>query len=467
MKNVRKIYLTIIDEVGTLSQQLFGAADQVTRHITGIDKPWGGIDLMLSGDFLQLPPVKAEHIFAKTADKDDKNYKRQLAALKIWEAINWYSFLIDVWRQKYDPPFLKVLHRMQYGVNSEADIELLNTRVIANLDMKDSLNNFSNENQIDYFAPMVISDNKNRCLYNNKNVYGYAKFYKTTVYECVATSPNHNNQKLINRLKNTLLEQQTSKIHLVFQFHLCSHPINITKRPKDTKSMRILSNGTLGFVIGFIRVSDNKPIMWQNINDDDNNNDYNIRQTLDGLTIKTFKINPHYLIIKIRDCNRQLVKDYPIGVCLLPRTDSWKININLPHAIKTLNMTVKQFPIISSYGLTPEKLQGVTIKHDFYISKIMARSSQSFYVVFSRVEKLMRLYLTEPLNMAYVRKFLPSLRILEVVKNMIDKIMIPSYITKIEMHDFILWKNRQYRYIDRAISFNTNKRKSNTLIKKR
>ena len=78
----------------------------------------------------------------------------------------------------------------------------------------------------------------------------------------------------------------------------------------------------------------------------------------------------------------------------------------------------------------------------------------------------MRLYLTEPLNMAYVRKFLPSLRILEVVKNMIDKIMIPSYITKIEMHDFILWKNRQYRYIDRAISFNTNKRKSNTSIKK-
>lgn len=47
----------IIDEISMLSAELFDKLDFVAREVRGIDKPFGGVQLLLSGDFHQLPPV--------------------------------------------------------------------------------------------------------------------------------------------------------------------------------------------------------------------------------------------------------------------------------------------------------------------------------------------------------------------------------------------------------------------------
>ena len=70
IRKVRRIYLTIIDEVSMLGQKLCGAAEAVTRYIRDTRLPWGGIHILLAGDFLQLPPVKCVSI---TRPPNEKN----------------------------------------------------------------------------------------------------------------------------------------------------------------------------------------------------------------------------------------------------------------------------------------------------------------------------------------------------------------------------------------------------------
>ena len=59
----RAAWLLVIDEVSMLSQDLFDKLDYIGRVVRETDLPFGGIQLILSGDFLQNPPVKAKFVF--------------------------------------------------------------------------------------------------------------------------------------------------------------------------------------------------------------------------------------------------------------------------------------------------------------------------------------------------------------------------------------------------------------------
>ena len=54
-KNCRAL---VIDEISMLDGQLLDKLDFIAKKIRGCDKPFGGIQLILCGDFYQLPPVK-------------------------------------------------------------------------------------------------------------------------------------------------------------------------------------------------------------------------------------------------------------------------------------------------------------------------------------------------------------------------------------------------------------------------
>lgn len=47
----------IIDEISMLHGEYFQTVDQVARELRHCDKPFGGIQLVVCGDFLQLPPI--------------------------------------------------------------------------------------------------------------------------------------------------------------------------------------------------------------------------------------------------------------------------------------------------------------------------------------------------------------------------------------------------------------------------
>ncbi|MBL7045705.1 MAG: helix-turn-helix domain-containing protein [Parcubacteria group bacterium] len=53
----KKTSVLIIDEVSMLTASIFDSLDRLARKMKGSDKPFGGMQIVLSGDFFQLPPI--------------------------------------------------------------------------------------------------------------------------------------------------------------------------------------------------------------------------------------------------------------------------------------------------------------------------------------------------------------------------------------------------------------------------
>ena len=56
-KNIDKTKVLILDEVSMLHHYQLTILDQILRFFKGVEAPFGGIQVVLSGDFFQLPPV--------------------------------------------------------------------------------------------------------------------------------------------------------------------------------------------------------------------------------------------------------------------------------------------------------------------------------------------------------------------------------------------------------------------------
>ncbi|XP_043272569.1 ATP-dependent DNA helicase PIF1 isoform X4 [Venturia canescens] len=73
----RKTKHLVIDEISMVDGDFFDKMEAVARHIRKNDKPFGGIQLILCGDFFQLPPVSKKEIActlrATSSQKIEKN----------------------------------------------------------------------------------------------------------------------------------------------------------------------------------------------------------------------------------------------------------------------------------------------------------------------------------------------------------------------------------------------------------
>lgn len=114
----------IIDEVSMVRCDTLDYIDRLLRHIKQVNEPFGGIQVIVVGDFFQLPPI------VYTADK-----KAMIVAG--WESE--YAFdakcwnfepliLTEVLRQK-DDKFISILHSARVGKISNVQLQTLNKRV--------------------------------------------------------------------------------------------------------------------------------------------------------------------------------------------------------------------------------------------------------------------------------------------------------------------------------------------------
>ena len=59
-KRFEKTKVLVIDEVSMLSSRLFDSVERVCRAMKRSEEPFGGMQVVLSGDFFQLPPISRE-----------------------------------------------------------------------------------------------------------------------------------------------------------------------------------------------------------------------------------------------------------------------------------------------------------------------------------------------------------------------------------------------------------------------
>jgi len=109
----------IIDEVSMLPPDLFDKLDQIGRIVRNVNRPFGGIQLIVMGDFCQLNPVKSDSYCFEA---------------KCWkQAIDRVYHLTEIIRQK-DKTFQQTLNNIRMGIVTAADKALLNTRVNQKVD---------------------------------------------------------------------------------------------------------------------------------------------------------------------------------------------------------------------------------------------------------------------------------------------------------------------------------------------
>lgn len=112
LSRIRKTHLLIVDEVSMLDGEFLTKVDEVVRAIRGqLNKPFGGIQVVFTGDFGQLPPVQP--------DKD----RKYLFEYPIWnELIHRTVVLTQVYRQK-DVEFVELLLRIRDGSITDKDVK--------------------------------------------------------------------------------------------------------------------------------------------------------------------------------------------------------------------------------------------------------------------------------------------------------------------------------------------------------
>lgn len=110
------IELLIIDEVSMLSMKILLVLDKIAKIIKKNQAPFGGIQLVFTGDFYQLPPVGN--------DNDDDSHKFCFEAPLWKEMFPSPIILKTIYRQK-DNEYIKILNNIRIGKITNKSYKLL------------------------------------------------------------------------------------------------------------------------------------------------------------------------------------------------------------------------------------------------------------------------------------------------------------------------------------------------------
>lgn len=110
--------ILIIDEISMISCELFEKLDYIARKIRKSELPFGGLQLVLFGDFYQLTPVlkeKPKKVFAFESE--------------VWDrVITKVIYLTKIFRQT-DHEYRDILNRMRKGRQTWEDLDKIKTRI--------------------------------------------------------------------------------------------------------------------------------------------------------------------------------------------------------------------------------------------------------------------------------------------------------------------------------------------------
>ena len=120
MRNWLCTDLLIIDEISMMTAELLDKLDELGKKIRSNQTPFGGIQLLVVGDFFQLPPIHKEVKFALESD------------IKFaFESDVWKTFitieLIQILRQK-DEVFHKILKEARIGCLTKESCDILSSK---------------------------------------------------------------------------------------------------------------------------------------------------------------------------------------------------------------------------------------------------------------------------------------------------------------------------------------------------
>jgi len=336
-----KLQVIIIDEVSMVGSNMFSFIDQRLRQICGLDKPFGGISVLLVGDMFQLRPVMDKWVFETT----DNPYST--LAPNLWIDIVSFFELTTIMRQKDDAPFAHTLNRLREGQSTEEDVSCIKSRLVSGNDYpSDTLHLYSTNEKVDAH---------NRHVFEHLTGRGGTAFAQNFV---IGNIPNEAKDSLLTIAKD-LPAQKTQNLRQMLQLkiggkYMLTHNIDTTDG---------LTNGALCTIKDF-----NQKCIWVLFE----NEDIGVICRQNKRSLYGKGVNPLWTPILTVDKQFQVGRNQDVKVIR------------------------RQYPLAPCAGITIHKSQGCSLDEAVIsFSGKRAPGPHMVYVALSRVTHLSGLHLLD------------------------------------------------------------------------
>jgi ATP-dependent DNA helicase PIF1 len=353
----KAVDILVVDEVSMMSQKIFETLDAIGRHVRRNKRPFGGIQLLFTGDFYQLPPVfKNNNDPAAILSEDEKKEGKFCFQSPLWlETFPWENHiqLVKIFRQT-DKVYQKILNQIRKGSLKQSSYRILMEQI--------------GKEQPEIMGTQVKSNNESN---EEAAKHIHYTFKPTKLY------PTRNLAKMVNsaEMSNLQGEQHDFEIKKRYDLemtkadkaqHMC-----FNKEQMD-KELTYLQGNLLCDPIVHLKVGTQVMCL---VNIRLNNGDM-ICNGSQGIVVR-FEGAKELPVVLYRRGNYEMTMDYHV----------WPSS-NIP------GIGISQIPLIHAWALTIHKSQGSTLE----MAEIDAGSGifecGQTYVALSRVKSLEGLYLS-------------------------------------------------------------------------
>jgi hypothetical protein len=339
------LQILFIDEISMVKPDLLYQLHLRLKEVKNVDKPFGNVCIIILGDLMQLKPVQGNYAFDMPRCTDFKSYHTQ------WPLFDQFSIveLITNHRQGSDKTYAELLERVRFGRQTDADIELLQSRII------------TEDNPICKNALMIYGTNAAVNRFNAKMLASIpADEEKIPAVKIPPKSNKYyrfpvNKEGLIGETTfyNVLNLKNNSSVMLTY---------NVNTGDK-------LTNGQLGKITQIIKSTSTNEVICVIIEFEDKS---------------------------VGQQQKEKYKKYSkfVGVPIFRINFSYSIGKTTKDHIASAQII--QFPLKLAWALTCHKVQGQTIKKPFKMVADLATIFQAnqAYVVLSRVQCIEQIYFT-------------------------------------------------------------------------
>jgi ATP-dependent DNA helicase PIF1 len=236
----KKIDVLIIDEVSMMSQKIFDILDQVGQQVRkSPGRPFGGLQVVFSGDFYQLPPV------------DDKQSEDPTASAFCFESPQWAATfpvvvqLKKIFRQT-DQVYTGILNRIRVGKLNKSSLETLTAHIGKTLPAT--------------FVPTILLPRRREAeLINAVELEKLPSEKKIYALSRVDTLPEKAQQQQLLILKQLSAEQRDMEYNFLTNNIMADKEIVLKKGAQvmcianiDMESAEPIVNGSQGIVVDFV-----------------------------------------------------------------------------------------------------------------------------------------------------------------------------------------------------------------------
>lgn len=209
---IKKADVLVIDEISMLHDFRLDMVDETLRYVRQNNEPFGGIQVVLCGDFFQLPPVNR---------RDGRQGSFVTNSFAWRQNVFTVCYLHTQFRQKEDEAYTNILNGIRAGVLTRSQLDLLQNRA---------------HGITDPFVP------RTRLLTVNIDVddVNHAHLDELDEEEHLYEMETHGGQAYVDALKRSCLAPEILRLKLGAQ-------VMCIKNSQDRKFV----NGSLGKVVGF------------------------------------------------------------------------------------------------------------------------------------------------------------------------------------------------------------------------